>query len=183
MELNKEEKALIKRLKNQETTAYEEMLSTYSKTLYCLVYHILKGIGSKEDMEECVADAYVQAWLSIDQYSSDKGSLRTWLLGLAKYKALTCKRQKLRIKTVEMKEEVLQEQKDTEEIYLLREDQERVITTIKTFKPLDRQIFIRRYFYGEDIEELAKELDLTRAAIDNRLLRGRKRLKEVLGHG
>lgn len=42
---------------------------------------------------------------------------------------------------------------------------------------LDREIFIRRYFYYEKIEDIAKRKGLTRQAVDSRLFRMRAKLK------
>nr|WP_238442614.1 hypothetical protein [Desulforamulus reducens] len=37
---------------------------------------------------------------------------------------------------------------------------------------------MRRYFFGDKISDLANAFNLSRSAIDNRLLRGRKVIKE-----
>ena len=42
---------------------------------------------------------------------------------------------------------------------------------------IDRQIFIRRYILNEKIDDISKDLGITRGAIDNRLSRGRKTIK------
>lgn len=47
-------------------------------------------------------------------------------------------------------------------------------------KDEDREIFIRRYFLYEDIENIAKTFGVDRNLIDKRLSRGRKFLKEKL---
>jgi len=63
---------------------------------------------------------------------------------------------------------------------MLRQDLEQVMNIINTFAEPDREIFIRRFIKGEKINDLARSLNLSRAAVDNRLLRGRKVIKEGL---
>ncbi len=88
------QQALVEGIKNQDTLAYEYMISKYTKTIYCLAYTILFPACSKEDVEECVSDVFLDAWLKIDEFDQERGNFRTWLLIKTKYKALTYKRRK-----------------------------------------------------------------------------------------
>ena len=47
-------------------------------------------------------------------------------------------------------------------------------------KDEDREIFIRRYFLGEGIENIARTFSVDRNVVDQRLSRGRQYLKEKL---
>ncbi|NLW91783.1 MAG: hypothetical protein GXY34_09315 [Syntrophomonadaceae bacterium] len=85
---------LVRGIKNRDTSAYEYMISKYGRITYCLAYQILSGTHSKEDIEECVADVFLDAWVKIGAYDEEKASFRTWLLILTKYKALTYRRKK-----------------------------------------------------------------------------------------
>lgn len=58
-----------------------------------------------------------------------------------------------------------------------------VIAIVDTLKEIDQQIFYKRYFFYESIEEIAQNLGLTRKAVDNRLWRMRKLLKEKSDRG
>lgn len=181
MDIN--QKLLIQGIKNKNMKQYEKMVDCYTKVVYSVVYQILHGILTKEDIEECVADVFVDAWYKIGEYKEEKGNFRTWLLILAKYKALTYKRKMSKYKCNELMEESLISTENVEANYLEREEQQRIIETIDSFQEVDKQIFYSRYFYGEKITDLAKKFNLSRSAIDNRLFRGRKILKEVLEDG
>ena len=114
-----------------------------------------------------------------------EGKFRTWLLTLTKYKALTYKRKKPFIKSVAIEDiedqnAVGQAIYNIENQFLLRQDQEKVIEIINSFNPIDKELFLRRYFFDEKISDLTKIFNLSRSAIDNRLLRGRKIIKEAL---
>ncbi|OOM61895.1 RNA polymerase factor sigma-70 [Clostridium beijerinckii] len=69
---------------------------------------------------------------------------------------------------------------ETEEYILAAENKDEIIKIIKELGKVDCEIFIRRYFLEESIENIARSLGLTRQAVDNRLWRGRKRLKEKM---
>ena len=85
---------LVRGIKSKDTSAYEYLISKYSKMIYCLAYSILAASHSKEDIEECVADVFFDAWIKIGEFNESKGNFRTWLLILTKYKALSYRRKK-----------------------------------------------------------------------------------------
>jgi len=158
------------------------MIGKYTKIVYCLAYNILSKSHSKEDIEECVADVFLDAWIKIADFNEEKANFRTWLLILTKYRALTYKRKKRLSNVVNIEDFEPEDDVNLEKQVLLRQDQEEVIKIINSFPETDREIFIRRFFLGEKINDLAEVFNLSRTAIDNRLLRGRKAIKEVLHH-
>lgn len=171
---------LVRGIKRKDMAAYEYMIGKYTKTIYCLAYNVLSGTHSKEDIEECVADVFVDAWIKIGEFDAEKANFRTWLLILTKYKALSYRRKK-RLKNVMNIEDVeIMDDINLEKQVFMRQDQEQVIEIINSFQKTDREIFVRRFFLGEKISDLAEEFNLSRAAVDNRLLRGRKIIKEGL---
>jgi RNA polymerase sigma-70 factor (ECF subfamily) len=174
--------ALVEGIRNKDMLAYEYMISKYTKTIYCLAYNILCKSLNREDIEECVSDVFLDAWLKIDEFDQEKGNFRTWLLILTKYKALTYKRKKKPRNVISIEKFEIQDSYNLEKQLILRQDQEKVIETINSFNKVDKEIFFRRYFFGEKISDLAKAFNLSRSAIDNRLLRGRKVIKEVLNY-
>jgi len=79
---------VVEELKKKNPDALEYSMDTYGAAVYWLVYRVLVGMGRPEDIEECVSDVYVSAWQGVDSYDPQKGTLKTWILILAKYKAL-----------------------------------------------------------------------------------------------
>lgn len=171
---------LVRGIRNKDSAAYEYMIGKYTKTIYCLAYNILSESHSQEDIEECVADAFLDAWIKISEFDEMKANFRTWLLMLTKYKALTYRRKKRLCNVVDIEDVEIKDDINIEKQVFLRQDQEQVMKIINSFQKTDREIFVRRFFLGEKISDLAKVFNMSRAAIDNRLLRGRKIIKESL---
>lgn len=171
---------LVEEIKNKNTLAYGHMISKYTKTIYYLAHTILSPACSKEDIEECVSDVFLDAWLKIDEFDPERGNFRTWLLIITKYKALTYKRRNTVTNVVDIEDFEVKANYNLEKEFFLRQDQEKVVETINSFNEMDKKIFFRRYFFNEKISDLAKAFNLSRSAIDNRLLRGRRMIKEAL---
>lgn len=174
--------ALVEGIKTKDVFVYNYMISKYTKTIYCLAYNILSPSLNKQDIEECVSDVFLDAWIKIDEFDQEKGNFRTWLLVLTKYKALTYRRRKTTKRVVDIEEFEIKDSYNLEQQFFLRQDQEKLIKVINSFNPIDKEIFFRRYFFNEKIGDLAKNFNLSRSAIDNRLLRGRKIIKEALNY-
>ena len=180
--MNFSENELISEIKKRNLNAYGFLIKEYTKPVYYLTYNILNIGNSKEDIEECVADVFLEVWQKINEFDSERSNFKTWILILTKYKALTYKR-KLKKNQVENIDDYLLEEPDTVEKQIIdRETQKKLLETINSFNKTDKELFIRRYFYNEKINDIMQSLGLSRSAIDNRLLRGRRIIKEVLSY-
>lgn len=181
MEINADN--LIDELINKNPKTLEYIIEEYSKIVYTFVYRIIGNTGSKEDIEECVSDVFVEVWNNVNDFDSTRGSFKTWILIKAKYKALDYRR-KLK-KIIDFNEynkdiDKIRSIENIEDIIVNKEKYEVVLQALNELNEIDKEIFIRRYFLYEKIEDMTKKLHLSREAIDNRLYRGRKKLKESL---
>lgn len=175
--------ALIGQLKKKKEFALEQAMDIYMDPVYSLASTILRGYGQTVDIEECVQDVFIDAWNKISEYDPGRGKLKTWLLILCKYKALSYKRrlspQNRVFKIEDLKRESQQiEASNVEASFLAKEERQKIIEAIRSLPDLDRQIFLRVYILDESIEEVSKSLGLSRQAVDNRLWRGRKALRK-----
>lgn len=178
--MNFSESELISEIKKRNLNAYEILIRDYSKLVYYLTYNILTTGNRKEDIEECVADVFFEVWQKINEFDNERSNFKTWILILAKYKALTYKR-KLKKSQVEYIDDYQPEEPNTVEKQVIdRETQKKLLETIHSFNETDKELFIRRYFCNEKISDIMQSLGLSRSAVDNRLLRGRKIIREVL---
>jgi len=170
--------ALIGQLKKKKEFALEQVMDIYMDPVYSLASTILRGYGQTVDIEECVQDVFIDAWNKISEYDPGRGKLKTWLLILCKYKALSYKRRLSRQNRVFKIEDLKRESQQIEASFIAKEERQKIIEAIKSLPDLDRQIFLRVYILDESIEEVSKSLGLSRQAVDNRLWRGRKALRK-----
>ena len=52
---------------------------------------------------------------------------------------------------------------------------------MKELRPLERQIFYRKYYYRQATAQIAAEMGLTQRAVEGRLYRIKKNLRDKLG--
>ncbi len=201
---------LAQRLREQNPEALETLISRYSREVLYFIRLVLDGVGVMQDAEECVNDLFVAVWQEIGTFDSCRGTLRTWLTMRAKYIALDRRRQLCRrqVHNVQSADEVRQwnstdstgsrnysgwgyEQEtratlpphpeaSMEHLLEQSERREELRLALATLPELDRYLIYQRYFRFASTEELAAKTGLTRHAVDTRLWRARKSLREAL---
>lgn len=179
---------IIKLLGDGNALGLERVIDEYSSIVYSLIYRIMGKDAKREDIEECTSDVFVDVWNSIEDFNANRGAFKTWILIKAKFKALDYRRKISKRYSIETEcDEVSIETQKTyrnnngvEEEVLRRENNRRILNALEQLNETDREIFNRRYFLYEDIESIAKKYNLTRSAVDNRLWRGRKILRDLL---
>ena len=175
--------------KRQDTASLEAAIDVFGPAVRALVFRVLSGAGGAEDAEECVSDVFLAAWKGIDRFDAERAGFRTWLLILAKYKALDIRRKLLRTrdKTVALADEptlsVVEELMipSAEANALSREESRELLGHIEGLEEPDRSLFWRRYFYYESLEELAEAFGFSKRAVESRLYRCRLMLRQALG--
>lgn len=172
---------LIKQLAKRKPEALSRIMDLYLSNVYYVAKSILHQVASEEDIEECVQDTFLDAWNHFDRYNPERGTFKTWLLILCKYRALTL-RKAARNKPEEVEyQDYLTVNHDSPERELPnKEGTDEIINAINALNSIDREIFIRRFLLEQEINEISNIMKLTRKAVDNRLWRGRNILKDAL---
>ena len=172
---------LIRAIRNRSETAITQVIETYSKLLFSIAQSVLKGIGSTQDAEECVADTFISLWQSPDKFDPARGSLKTWLSIVTRTKALDRCRALARRDTLPLDEAAFVQIPELPEDKLLREDARQSLQeTIARLDEPDREILLRRYCRDQKPREIALALGIPVKQVENRLYRTKKKLREIL---
>lgn len=192
--------ALYTGLLERDTRALEALIRRYSREMSYFIRLVLDATGTPQDAEECTNDLFVTVWQDIESYDPARGALRTWLTMRAKYIALDRRRQIQRRQSVAMMsldgsdyagnrdgealavEQSISRAVDTSMEGLLeqRERREELRQALESLSELDRLLVYMRYFKLASTEEICRKTGLTRHAIDTRLWRARKSLRDAL---
>ena len=68
-----------------------------------------------------------------------------------------------------------------EDEVLRRERQQRLYRAVAQLQGLERQLFFRKYYYGQSTAQIAAELGLTERSVEGRLYRLRGKLRRLMG--
>ncbi|MCT4595466.1 MAG: sigma-70 family RNA polymerase sigma factor [Anaeromicrobium sp.] len=163
-------------IRNQSPRAYEILIDEYSKLLWVVASGVLKGIGSQEDMEDCVAESFAYLWEHPEKYDEKRGSIKTYSCLITKSKAIDKVRKINRTKTLTYDDELNIETDDIGELLINKEIINEVYEFAQNLKQLDREAFILRYFYQLKPREIAAKLNITVKEVSNKLYYSKKSL-------
>ncbi len=149
-----------------------------------LVYHIaasrLKGLCSKEDIEELCGDVFFSLYNNRNTLNLQKGSIKAYLCKIALNKATDIYRKKSAEPFSLSLDEEIFANSGVEEIILKEEKLQLLALALKELEETDRKIIVRKAFLGYTSGELAKEFALSDDAVRKRISRGYALLREKL---
>lgn len=82
---NADDVALIRRMCDADETALGALYDRWVRSLYSLVFHLLKDADEAEDVVE---ETFWQAWRKASSYEPSRGAVSTWLLTIGRRRAL-----------------------------------------------------------------------------------------------
>lgn len=166
----------------RDERAILETEAKYGALLRRIARNVLKNDG---DAEEAVSDALLALWQSIPPEKPE--SLRAYAAGAVKRRALSLCRKKMALKRASSRLELTDEldecipaRADAESGLEAAELSAAITAWLRTLDKEDRVLFVRRYWYGDPVKELARETGSAPQRLAKRLFRLRGRLKKHL---
>lgn len=72
---------LVRRCRTGDGTAWEEIVSTFSRRIFNLAYRFTSSVEAAEDLTQ---EVFVRIYKTLDQYDAKQGDLTNWLMRLAR---------------------------------------------------------------------------------------------------
>ena len=159
-----------------------ELDTKYGKDCHNLSYHI---VGSRQDAEECVNDAYLGAWNAIPP--ARPNPLLTYICKIVRNISLKIYWRKEAAKrsghytiALEEIEGYIADQKTVEDEIEARELARIIGEFLDTLTLENRVIFMRRYWFSDSCKDIAEFVGLSEKNISVRLTRIRQKMKSYL---
>ena len=176
-----EEKKLLALLFDRSETAVTQLQAAYGPTLYKIALNIL---SNPQDAEEAVSDTYLALWNTIPPEHPDPLSAYAYRTG----RNIALK--KLRHRSAQKRQNDYDLSLDELADFLPGDDLEQTLDArelgnainrfLDALPKTSRVLFMRRYWFGEDLKALSKTLGMTQNAATVRLSRIRQQLKHYL---
>ena len=154
----------------------------YGKVCHDLSYHI---VGSRQDAEECVNDAYLGAWNAIPPARPDP--LLSYLVKIVRNISLKIYWKKAAAKrsspyTIALDEiEACIADPNTVETEIEATELARILEAfLDTLTAENRVIFMRRYWFSDSYKDIAAFTGLSEKTVSVRLTRIREKMKQYL---
>ena len=167
----------------RDERALEETGRKYGAYCYTVAHRIL---SAHEDAEECVNDTYLRTWNAIPPQKPDIFRLFlakiTRNLAINKYEMLHTKKRGSGETAVVLDEleECIAGTSNPEQEVIAGELGECIDRFVRGLPEREANIFIRRYFYTEPVDEIARKYKMTPGNVSVILHRVREKLRKCL---
>lgn len=173
------DKELLALLRNDPQRGLAKAVDIYSAYVLKIAYTRLGGICTRQDIEEAVSDIFMAFYTSGQKCGFEIRSVTAFISLIAQRHCLNLFK-KMRRQTKDIPfDEVENTVFEQAEGYL---ESELSDALYKLGEP-DRSIFIRKYFFGQKSEEIARDLDMKTNTVNQRISRGLKKLRRMLKEG
>ena len=168
---------LVARVVTRDRLALDTIYNRYATLVFSLSVRIL---GEGMAAEEVTQDAFMSLWRRADHYSVERGRLLSWLLTIARNRAIDeLRRHRNTAEEVELPERA-RDEPDLEEVSLRRVQIRRALALLPT---LQRQAIELAYYGGMTQQEIADYLQTPLGTIKTRMRLGLQHLRDVLQTG
>jgi RNA polymerase sigma-70 factor (ECF subfamily) len=167
---------------SRSETAIDETARKYGKYCFVIANNILRD---NQEAEECVNDVYMKAWEVIPpqrptSFNAFLGKI-TRNISLNKLKARsTQKRKGDFVLAFDELEQCLPSKVDIEGEFDAKQTGALLSDFLHLCEKESRIIFIRRYWYGDNVKTIAARLCMSESKVKSSLFRTRKKLKQYL---
>jgi RNA polymerase sigma-70 factor, ECF subfamily len=183
--VNGDDHRLIAECLNGQTAAFGELVRRHQDRLYNTVYRL---VGSAEDAQDVVQEAFLHAYQSLDRFKGDSRFF-TWLYRIAVNSAISLKRKRRVVVSIHTGREGQgggSEPPDPSSFSqpgqsLERAEEERRIqAALSRMSPEHRAVLILKDLEDQKYEDMAAILQVPIGTIRSRLHRARLELRELL---
>lgn len=182
---NVNDEELVKRVKNGDVDAFEEIIAKYEKKVFSLIFNVTKNENEIEDLAQ---EVFIKIYKNIDKFQG-KSSLYTWVYRITtnvcldhikKRKEIIYIDEKIQFEDGEMDMQLSTNEKLQDELYEEKELKEKLQNSINKLSENQRIMIILRDIQGLSYEEISKILNMKLGTVKSQINRARLKLKEIL---
>lgn len=176
-----DDRQLIESALAGDRAAFEGLVHRYQDRLYAAMFQV---VGSAEEAEDVVQDAFVRAFLKLHTFQNNS-QFFTWLYRIAFNSALSRIRRRRGTTSLDQTREVLGEEPsggdEAPDARLLQDERiDMVRTALRRLSDDHRAILVLREMEDHAYEQIAEILEISIGTVRSRLSRARAQLKLVL---
>ena len=168
---------LLESIADGNRTAMHILYCRHNVRVYRFILRIVRDATTAEDL---VSQVFLDVWRTARQFQG-RSQVSTWLLSIARFKALTAMRQR-RFEDIDQ-EDVRQipDEADTPETSLDRNDTSAILRAcVAKLSPAHREIITLVYYHEKSVEEVGQIIGIPQSTVKTRMFYARKQLADLL---
>lgn len=171
------DEVLIGRIANGDRLAMQVLFARHHVRVYRFVLRLVRNEATAEDL---ISDVFLDVWRQAGNFEG-RSQVSTWLLSIARFKALSALRRKTDMELDDETAEAVADTADDPEVSLAKKNKSEVLRQCLTALSQEhREIIDLVYYHEKSVEEVAAIVGIPEATVKTRMFYARKKLAEVL---
>jgi RNA polymerase sigma-70 factor (ECF subfamily) len=174
---NVSDKVLIRLIADGDKRAFKLL---YARHHMRVLRFVIRLVGNESVAEEVVNDVFLQAWRHAQEFKGNS-QVATWLLAIARFKAISECRRRSEDQLDEGAAAVVEDPSDTPSISMEKHERSDLLQKcMAKLSPIHRDVINLIYYQGKKVEEVARFTGAPISTIKTRMHYARGRMAELL---
>ncbi|MEP7030165.1 MAG: sigma-70 family RNA polymerase sigma factor [Pseudolabrys sp.] len=171
------DEVLIARIAGGDRLAMQVLFARHHVRVYRFVLRLVRNEATAEDL---ISEVFLDVWRQAGKFEG-RSAVSTWMLSIARFKALSQLRRKPEEELDEETAERIEDTSDDPETALAKKDKGALLREALTGLSAEhREIIDLVYYHEKSVEEVAGIVGIPEATVKTRMFYARKKLSEIL---
>ena len=167
---------LIERIAAGDKLAMHALFARHRTPIY---RWMLRFVGNETVAEDLLSDVFFDVWQQAGRFEG-RSTVSTWLLSIARFKALSARRRRTHAELNEVIEATVADSVDNAEVVLEKKHQAEMLRGALTkLSPEHREIIDLVYYHEKSVDDAANILSIPAATVTTRMFYARKEIGRV----
>jgi RNA polymerase sigma-70 factor (ECF subfamily) len=168
---------LVNRIAAGDKLAMQALFARHRTSVY---RWLLRFVSNETLAEELLSEVLLDVWRQADRFEG-RSSVSTWLLSIARFKALSARRRQTEAELDEKIETTITDPANDPEATLQEKNRGELLRQALTrLSPEHREIIDLVYYHEKSVDECAHILGIPAATVKTRMFYARKKLAELV---
>jgi RNA polymerase sigma-70 factor (ECF subfamily) len=168
---------LVARIGEGDRLAMQTLFARHRTPVY---RWLLRFVGNETLAEDLVSDVFLDVWRQADRFQA-RSSVSTWLLAIARFKALSARRTRKDAELDETVEATVADPADNPEVVLEKKNRDALVRkALNNLTPEHKEIIDLVYYHEKSVDECAQILGVPSGTVKTRMFYARKKLAELV---
>jgi RNA polymerase sigma-70 factor, ECF subfamily len=141
---------------------------------------LLRLVGDEALAEDLLSELFLDVWRQAASFEA-RSSVSTWLLAIARYKALSARRRRTDAELDDELASKLADPADDPERVLQKKDRAEVLSrSLTRLSPEHGEVIDLVYYHGKSVKEVAEIIGIAEATVKTRMFYARKKLAALV---
>jgi RNA polymerase sigma-70 factor (ECF subfamily) len=171
------DEVLVSRIANGDRLAMQVLFARHHVRVYRFVLRLVRNEATAEDL---ISEVFLDVWRQAAKFEG-RSAVSTWMLSIARFKALSALRRKPEYELDEETAEAIEDHSDDPEVTLAKKDKGALLReALSALSAEHREVIDLVYYHEKSVEEVARIVDIPEATVKTRMFYARKKLSELL---